>query len=52
MTKKLLTIALYMATTLLLVWLAVSYFDIVSNNLTTCKYWDYNLFIILGGLKA
>ena len=51
MTKKLFTVTAYAVSVLLLTWIAVSYFDIISHNMTTCIYWKYNLFVMLGGLK-
>ena len=52
MAKRLLTVTAYAVSVLLLAWVVISFFDITSHNLTTCKYWEYNLFILLGGLKA
>lgn len=38
------------ANTFLLLWLALSYVDIVAHNLTTFTYSKYNLIILLGGI--
>ena len=52
MNKKLLEATVYTVALLLLVWVVVSFVDITSHNLTTFQYWEYNLFILLGGVKG
>ena len=47
MIKTILKAAVYSAAITLIAWAAISFFDVINNNLTAGNYWQYNLFIIL-----
>ena len=51
MTKTILKAMLYGIALTLIAWAALSFFDVISNNLTSGKYWDYNFFVILSALR-
>mgnify|MGYP003305927474 CR=1 FL=1 len=51
MTKNILKAMLYGIALTLIIWAIISFFDVISNNLTSGKYWDYNFFIILSALR-
>lgn len=47
MIKKISSITAYAVVVLLLAWAAISYLDIISHNMTTCQYWQHNLFTLI-----
>lgn len=51
MIKAIFKAAIYSAAIALIAWTTISFFDVISNNLTSGKYWDYNFFIILSALR-
>ena len=51
MTKTITKAMLYGIALALIAWTTISFFDVVSNNLTSGKYWDYNFFIILSAMR-
>ena len=51
MIKGIITKVYYIISVLIIVWLIYSFYDVVSNNLSTCEYWRYNAFIILSKLR-
>lgn len=52
MIKTILKAAVYSAAIAFTAWAAISFFDVISNNLTSCDYWKYNLFIMLSAIKG
>lgn len=52
MIKTILKAAVYSAVIAFTAWAMISFFDVINNNLTSGKYWDYNFFIILSAIKA
>ena len=51
MTKTITKAMLYGIALTLTIWATISFFDVLNNNLTSGKYWDYNFFIILSSLR-
>lgn len=51
MIKGIITTVFYIISILFLLWFIYSFYDIVSNNLTTCEYWRYNAFVMLSRLR-
>ena len=51
MAKSILTKVYYIASALIIIWLIYSFYDVVSNNLSTCEYWRYNAFVMLSKLR-
>lgn len=51
MAKTISKAMLYGIALTLIIWTTISFFDVISNNLTSGKYWDYNFFVILSALR-